>query len=119
MKSLLNKPFLSMTDYTPEEFAYYLDLAAALKKDKKEGKEIQTLKGKNFALIFEKDSTRTRCAFEVAARDPPASSHPCSMESNTEASSSPLSKNSQPRQAFPSGTASPTTTTRHRPSPIS
>ena len=64
MKSLLNKPFLSMTDYTPEEFAYYLDLAAALKKDKKEGKEIQTLKGKNFALIFEKDSTRTRCAFE-------------------------------------------------------
>lgn len=58
-----------MTDYTPEEFAYYLDLAAALKKDKKEGKEIQTLKGKNFALIFEKDSTRTRCAFEVAARD--------------------------------------------------
>lgn len=48
MKSLLNKPFLSMTDYTPEEFAYYLDLAAALKKDKKEGKEIQTLKGKNF-----------------------------------------------------------------------
>ena len=69
MKSLLNKPFLSMTDYTPEEFAYYLDLAAALKKDKKEGKEIQTLKGKNFALIFEKDSTRTRCAFEVAARD--------------------------------------------------
>ena len=57
MKSLLNKPFLSMTDYTPEEFAYYLDLAAALKKDKKEGKEIQTLKGKNFALIFEKDST--------------------------------------------------------------
>ena len=49
MKSLLNKPFLSMTDYTPEEFAYYLDLAAALKKDKKEGKEIQTLKGKTFS----------------------------------------------------------------------
>ena len=141
MKSLLNKPFLSMTDYTPEEFAYYLDLAAALKKDKKEGKEIQTLKGKNFALIFEKDSTRTRCAFEVAARDQrafttylgPTGSQIGKKESIAdtarvlasmfdgieEASSSPLSKNSQPRQAFPSGTASPTTTTRHRPSPIS
>ena len=69
MNTLLNKSFVTMLDYTPEQFNYYLDLAAQLKKDKKEGKEIQTLKGKNFALIFEKDSTRTRCAFEVAARD--------------------------------------------------
>lgn len=69
MKSLLNHSFLTMTDYTPEEFAYYLDLAEKLKQDKKAGKEIKTLEGKNFALIFEKDSTRTRCAFEVAARD--------------------------------------------------
>lgn len=69
MKSLLNHSFLSMLDYTPEEFAYYLDLAEKLKQDKAAGKEIKTLNGKNFALIFEKDSTRTRCAFEVAAHD--------------------------------------------------
>lgn len=69
MNDLINKSFVTMLDYTPKQFAYYLDLAAKLKKDKKEGKEIQTLKGKNFCLIFEKDSTRTRCAFEVAARD--------------------------------------------------
>ncbi|WP_291057972.1 ornithine carbamoyltransferase [Dialister sp. UBA1703] len=69
MKSLLNHPFLSMLDYTPEEFDYYLDLAEKLKQDKAAGKEIKTLNGKNFALIFEKDSTRTRCAFEVAAHD--------------------------------------------------
>ena len=69
MKSLLNHSFLTMTDYTPEEFAYYLDLAEKLKQDKKAGKEIKTLEGRNFALIFEKDSTRTRCAFEVASYD--------------------------------------------------
>ena len=69
MNPVLHQSFLTMLDYTPEQFAYYLNLAAQLKKDKKEGKEAQTLKGKNFALIFEKDSTRTRCAFEVAARD--------------------------------------------------
>ena len=69
MNPLQKKSFLTMTDYTPEEFAYFLKLAAKLKKDKKEGKEIKTLSGKNFALIFEKDSTRTRCAFEVAARE--------------------------------------------------
>lgn len=69
MNPVLHQSFLTMLDYTPEQFAYYLDLAAQLKKDKKEGKEAQMLKGKNFALIFEKDSTRTRCAFEVSARD--------------------------------------------------
>ena len=69
MNPVLHQSFLTMLDYTPEQFAYYLDLAAQLKKDKKKGKEAQTLKGKNFALIFEKDSTRTRCAFEVAAHD--------------------------------------------------
>lgn len=51
MKSLLNHSFLSMLDYTPEEFAYYLDLAEKLKQDKAAGKEIKTLNGKNFALI--------------------------------------------------------------------
>lgn len=69
MNPVLGKSFLTMLDYTPQQFAYYLDLAAKLKKDKKEGKEIKTLFGKNFALIFEKDSTRTRCTFEVAAND--------------------------------------------------
>ncbi len=69
MQSLKQKSFLTLADLTPEEFQYYLALSAKLKKDKREGKEIQTLSGKNFALIFEKDSTRTRCAFEVAARE--------------------------------------------------
>ena len=69
MKSLHNKSFKTMLDYTPEEIKYYLDLAAKLKADKKAGTEIKTMEGKNFVLIFEKDSTRTRCAFEVGAAD--------------------------------------------------
>jgi len=66
---LKNKHFLKLLDFTPEEINYLLDLAADLKKAKREGKEKQYLKGKNIALIFEKSSTRTRCAFEVAAFD--------------------------------------------------
>ena len=69
MKSLHNKSFKTMLDYTPEEIKYYLDLAAKLKADKKAGTEVKTMEGKNFVLIFEKDSTRTRCAFEVGAAD--------------------------------------------------
>ena len=69
MKSLQHTSFKTMLQYTPEEIKYFLDLAAKLKADKKAGKEIKTLVGKNFALIFEKDSTRTRCAFEVGAAD--------------------------------------------------
>ena len=69
MKSLQHKSFKTMLQYTPEEIKYFLDLAAKLKADKKAGKEIKTLEGKNFVLIFEKDSTRTRCAFEVGAAD--------------------------------------------------
>ena len=69
MKSLHNKSFLTMLDYTPEEIKYYLALAAKQKADKKAGVEKQSMKGKNFVLIFEKDSTRTRCAFEVGAAD--------------------------------------------------
>ena len=53
----------------PEEITYLLDLAAELKAAKREGREEQKLVGKEIALIFEKDSTRTRCAFEVAAYD--------------------------------------------------
>lgn len=67
--NLKGRHFLKLLDFTPEEINYLLDLAAKLKKEKKEGKEIQRLKGKNIALIFEKSSTRTRCAFEVAAFD--------------------------------------------------
>jgi ornithine carbamoyltransferase len=66
---LRGKHFLKLADYSPQEITYLLDLAAELKEAKKEGREEQKLRGKNVALIFEKDSTRTRCAFEVAAYD--------------------------------------------------
>jgi ornithine carbamoyltransferase len=66
---LHNRNFLKLLDFTPEEIQYLLNLSAELKKAKKSGKEKQYLKGKNIALIFEKASTRTRCAFEVAALD--------------------------------------------------
>lgn len=69
MTNLKNRSFLKLLDYTPEEIQYLLDLAAALKADKKAGRERKTLVGKNIALIFEKTSTRTRCAFETAAYD--------------------------------------------------
>lgn len=68
-QTLKNRSFLKLLDYTPEEIRYLLDLARDLKAAKKAGKEEQHLKGKNIALIFEKTSTRTRCAFEVAAHD--------------------------------------------------
>lgn len=64
-----NRNFLKLLDYTPKEFNYLLDLAIKLKAEKKEGREKKYLLGKNIVLIFEKDSTRTRCAFEVAAMD--------------------------------------------------
>ena len=67
--NLKNRSFLKLLDFTPEEIQYFLDLAADLKKAKREGKERKTLTGKNIALIFEKTSTRTRCSFEVAAYD--------------------------------------------------
>jgi ornithine carbamoyltransferase len=66
---LRGRHFLTLADYSPEEITYLLDLAAELKAAKKEGREEQRLVGKEIALIFEKDSTRTRCAFEVAAYD--------------------------------------------------
>jgi ornithine carbamoyltransferase len=66
---LHNRNFLKLLDFTPEEIGYLLDLASKLKEAKKNGTEKQTLRGKNIALIFEKASTRTRCAFEVAAYD--------------------------------------------------
>ena len=68
-QSLKNRSFLKLLDFTPEQIRYLLELARSLKADKKAGREQQHLKGKNIALIFEKTSTRTRCAFEVAAHD--------------------------------------------------
>ena len=67
--NLRNRNFLKLLDFTPEEIHFLLNLSADLKKAKYTGTERQLLKGKNIALIFEKTSTRTRCAFEVAAID--------------------------------------------------
>jgi ornithine carbamoyltransferase len=67
--NLRNRHFLTLMDYSPKEILFLLDLAADLKKAKYNGTEQPRLKGKNIALIFEKDSTRTRCSFEVAAYD--------------------------------------------------
>ena len=67
--NLKNRSFLKLLDFTPEEIQYLLDLSASLKAAKYAGTEQQMLKGKNIVLLFEKDSTRTRCAFEVAALD--------------------------------------------------
>jgi ornithine carbamoyltransferase len=67
--NLRNRNFLKLLDFTPEEIRFLLDLSFSLKKAKYEGTEKQNLTGKNIALIFEKTSTRTRCAFEVAALD--------------------------------------------------
>ena len=67
--NLRNRNFLKLLDFTPKEIQFLLDLSADLKKAKYAGSEQKRLAGKNIALIFEKASTRTRCAFEVAAFD--------------------------------------------------
>lgn len=67
--NLRNRHFLTLMDFSPKEVKYLLDLSMDLKKAKYAGTEQPKLKGKNIALIFEKASTRTRCAFEVAALD--------------------------------------------------
>jgi ornithine carbamoyltransferase len=67
--NLRNRNFVKLFDFTPKEIKFLLDLSVDLKKAKYAGTEQQMLKGKNIALIFEKTSTRTRCAFEVAAYD--------------------------------------------------
>ena len=69
MDTLKNKHFLKLLDYTPAEIEYLIDLAADLKAKKKAGIPHRLCEGKSVALIFEKTSTRTRCAFEVAAAD--------------------------------------------------
>lgn len=70
---LIGRHFLKELDFTAEEFRALVALAAELKAAKKAGAEVQRLRGRNIALIFEKTSTRTRCAFEVAAADQGAS----------------------------------------------
>ena len=67
--NLKGRNFLTLKDFTPEEIIYFLDLAEDLKQKKKKGIPVDVHRGKNIALIFEKTSTRTRCAFEVAAHD--------------------------------------------------
>ena len=67
--NLKGRNFLTLKNFTPEEITYLLDLSAELKAKKKSGESHEYHKGKNVALIFEKTSTRTRCAFEVAAHD--------------------------------------------------
>ena len=66
---LKGRNFLTLKDFTPEEITYLIDLAADVKEKKKQGVPVDHWRGKNVALIFEKDSTRTRCSFEVAAHD--------------------------------------------------
>jgi len=67
--NLYKRDFLTLLDYTEEEINYLLDLSADLKEKKKKGIDHQYLKGKNIVLLFEKDSTRTRCSFEIAGYD--------------------------------------------------
>ena len=67
--NLRNRSLLDLKDFAPRDIRFLLDLAAELKRTKYAGNEIARLKGKNIALIFEKASTRTRCAFEVAVHD--------------------------------------------------
>ena len=67
--NLKGRHLLTLLDFTPEEINYLLDLSKKLKDEKKKGIPHQVLKGKNIVLLFEKDSTRTRCAFEVAGYD--------------------------------------------------
>ena len=66
---LKGRNFLTLKDFTKEEIEYFINLAADYKEKKKQGVAVDTLKGKNVALIFEKTSTRTRCSFGVAAHD--------------------------------------------------
>lgn len=67
--SLLGRSFLKELDFTPDEWRALLELSAELKTERREGREVRRLQGKQVALLFEKTSTRTRCAFEVAMAD--------------------------------------------------
>ena len=69
MIQLTGRHFLKIADYSPEELDFLLELAARLKAARRNGTEPRLLEGRRIALIFEKDSTRTRCSFETAAYD--------------------------------------------------
>ena len=69
--NIRGRSFLTLLDFTPAEINYMLDLSAEFKRMKNNGVEHKWLTGKQVVLLFEKTSTRTRCAFEVGARDPP------------------------------------------------
>ena len=66
--NLKGRNFLTLRDFTTEEILYLLDLSEEVKNKKKKGIPVDNYRGKNVVLLFEKDSTRTRCAFEVADR---------------------------------------------------
>ena len=121
--NLKGRHLLKIMDLTPEEMTYLIDLAADLKAKKKAGEPVDMFRGKNIALIFEKTSTRTRCAFEVAGHDlgmgvtyldPSARKRvlrirrkfwgACSTESNTGASVRTSLKNWPNTPVFPCGT---------------
>ncbi len=125
---LHQRPFVKELDFTPEEFRHLLELSASIKTARREGREEQRLRGKNIAVIFEKTSTRTRCAFEVAAhqqgahvtyldpaapssgtrspsRTPHASSAATTTGSNTGAATSAWWRSWPSTPAFRSGTA--------------
>ena len=110
MSRLTNRDFLKETDFTSEDLIYLLDLAAALKKAKQEKREPKFLLDKNIVLLFEKDSTRTRCSFEVAAHDQGAHTtylgpSACMTASNTAASARASWKNWPAMPACRCGTA--------------
>lgn len=79
--NLKNRNFLKLLDFTPDEIQALIDLAIKLKDEKKKGIAHRLCEGKNIALIFEKTSTRTRCAFEVAASD--LGMHPVYLDSKS------------------------------------
>ena len=103
---LKGRSFVKLLDYEPLEIRYLLDLAEELKAEKYAGKEEPQLVGKNIVLIFEKTSTRTRCAFEVAAFDQGANV--------TMLSGRQMWKPGKSTPACRSGTASPTNSTPPR-----
>lgn len=140
--NLKGRSFLTLKDFTTEEIQYMLDLSAALKEKKRAGIRGDTLAGKSIALIFEKPSTRTRCAFTVAcvdegghpnsserttsswgtrnpSRTPPRCWGGCSTGYNSAVSNSPSWKTWPFTQECPSGTASPTSIIPPRSLPIS
>ena len=126
--NLKGRSFLTLKDFTPDEIRYMLNLAADLKAKKRAGIRGNLLAGKNIVLLFEKTSTRTRCAFEVAAYDeganvtfldskssqmgkketmstPPRSSAASTTASSTAATTRRSSRVSPPTRACPCGTA--------------